>query len=111
MALAACAGPPAEPVRPALWQVDGPHGQRAWLLGTIHALPGPVKWRSAAIDEATVLAVHGLCHLLGHDHGGRGEARAMHRAERRALKAAATPDVPRPYGIDARRQRRERRAR
>nr|WP_276599970.1 MULTISPECIES: rRNA maturation RNase YbeY [unclassified Nannocystis] len=66
---------------------------------------------AAAIDEATVLAVHGLCHLLGHDHGGRGEARAMHRAERRALQAADTPDVPRPYGIDARRERRSRRTR
>ncbi|PCC66939.1 ssRNA-specific RNase YbeY, 16S rRNA maturation enzyme [Nannocystis exedens] len=66
---------------------------------------------AAALDEATVLAVHGLCHLLGHDHGRRGEARAMHRAERRALQAADTPDVPRPYGIDARRERRVRRTR
>ncbi|MDC0671601.1 rRNA maturation RNAse YbeY [Nannocystis radixulma] len=66
---------------------------------------------AAAIDEATVLAVHGLCHLLGHDHGDRREALAMHRAERRGLRAADTPDVPRPYGIDARRERRARRTR
>nr|WP_263430036.1 rRNA maturation RNase YbeY [Nannocystis pusilla] len=66
---------------------------------------------AAAIDEATVLAVHGLCHLLGHDHGDRREALAMHRAERRGLRAADTPDVPRPYGIDARRERRGRRTR
>lgn len=63
---------------------------------------------AAALDEATVLAVHGLCHLLGHDHGRRGEARAMHRAERRGLRAAGTPDVPRPYGLFARRDARRR---
>lgn len=66
---------------------------------------------AAAIDEATVLAVHGLCHLLGHDHGERGEARAMHRAERRGLRAANTPDVPRPYGLDPRPARAARRTR
>lgn len=54
---------------------------------------------AAALDEATVLAVHGLCHLLGHDHGFPAEARAMHRDERRALRAARAPDVPRPYGL------------
>ena len=50
LALAACAQP-AE-VRPALWLVEGPGGQRAWLFGTIHALPQPVEWRSAVIEQA-----------------------------------------------------------
>lgn len=59
----------------------------------------------AAIDEATVLAIHGLCHLLGHDHGRAAEARAMHRDERRALRAADTSDVPRPYGLRPERNR------
>lgn len=48
--LAACARP-AE-VRPALWQVEGPHGEKAWLFGTIHSLPEAVDWRSTAIEKA-----------------------------------------------------------
>lgn len=42
-----------EDARPALWHVDGPNGQRAWLLGTIHALPSPINLDSPAFDRAT----------------------------------------------------------
>ncbi|NVB41819.1 rRNA maturation RNase YbeY [Pseudenhygromyxa sp. WMMC2535] len=51
----------------------------------------------ALFDEATVLAVHGLAHLLGHDHRERAEGRRMHRLERRGLRAVAVADPPRPY--------------
>lgn len=59
----------------------------------------PAALAAAVLDEATVLAIHGLCHLLGHDHGERREGRAMHRRERRGLRAARVADIPRPYGL------------
>lgn len=52
----------------------------------------------APLDEATVLVIHGLAHLLGHDHTGRRDGRAMLRTERRGLAAARVGDIPRPYG-------------
>ncbi len=50
LALAACSKP--EAVRPALWQVEGPDGEKAWLFGTIHALPGPVDWQAGKVGPA-----------------------------------------------------------
>lgn len=50
LTLTGCQKPPE--VRPALWLVEGPGGQKAWMFGTIHAYPHKVDWRSARIDEA-----------------------------------------------------------
>ena len=43
----------------------------------------------------THLVVHGVLHLLGHDHEEDGEAEAMEALERAALARLAIPD---PYG-------------
>lgn len=53
LALAGCLpAPPKERVHPALWEVSGANGERAWLFGTIHALPAPVDWHSVAVDRS-----------------------------------------------------------
>jgi uncharacterized protein YbaP (TraB family) len=41
-----------EEVHPGFWLVEGPRGEKAWLLGTIHALPKAVDWRSDRVDVA-----------------------------------------------------------
>ncbi len=52
LAIGACKPQPREVVTPALWEVTGERGERAWLFGTIHALPAPVDWRSAQVEAA-----------------------------------------------------------
>jgi len=55
---------------------------------------GPAAWQDEVID----LCLHGLAHLLGHDHATRPQARAMLRFERRLARRAAMPSPERPYG-------------
>jgi probable rRNA maturation factor len=42
-------------------------------------------------NELARLAVHGLCHLFGHDHKRPTQARAMFALERRLLRLPADP--------------------
>ena len=51
----------------------------------------------AQLDEASSLLVHGAAHLAGHDHHGRGPARAMLAFERRLARRLGLTWLPRPY--------------
>jgi probable rRNA maturation factor len=48
-------------------------------------------------DHATHLIVHGVLHLLGHDHGDDAAAEAMEEIERSALASLGIAD---PYPLD-----------
>ncbi len=45
-------------------------------------------------QEVALLVVHGLLHLLGHDHAEPGEAAAMREMEQRALERVFSAPVP-----------------
>ena len=66
LALASCGAPAHEwpEPSPALWEVSGRNGEKAWLFGTIHALPHGAEWRTPAFERAFAasrswLAEHG----------------------------------------------------
>jgi uncharacterized protein YbaP (TraB family) len=86
-ALAACSPQP-QPARPAFWQVTGPNGEKAWLLGTIHALPQPAAWRSPAIDKAFAEA-----DSVAVEVSGLGDAAAMSRAYALLSTSAGLPPL------------------
>lgn len=75
-------------------QEDSAGGLR--LLGDV-VISVPTAERQAAeaghalSSELRVLLVHGLCHLLGHDHHEPGPAREMLSEERRLLEALGEP--------------------
>jgi probable rRNA maturation factor len=48
--------------------------------------------------EAEQLVIHGIAHLIGHDHARRADARRMLRAERAAARSAGAQWPTRPYG-------------
>ena len=51
--LTGCSAPaPVEEATPAVWELTSPGGERGWMMGTIHALPAGVDWRSDAVEEA-----------------------------------------------------------
>ena len=47
--------------------------------------------RRSLDDEVARLLVHGVLHLVGHDHARSGEARRMRAEERRLLRALRPP--------------------
>jgi len=39
------------PPSPAIWEVTAPGGEQAWLMGTVHALPDGLEWRTTKLEE------------------------------------------------------------
>ena len=87
---------------PLEFDAEGP-GQGEPLLGDLvlnwEAIERQARGPSdaARLDEATALTVHGLAHLLGHDHRNRQEGRRMFRLEQRALGRLGLAARPRSY--------------
>jgi probable rRNA maturation factor len=70
--------------------VDDPAGDGAFL-GDIVISVETAKRRAGGRrlpGELARLAIHGLCHLFGHDHHRPGPAKEMRRIEQRLLRAS-----------------------
>lgn len=80
--------PDPEPASPAFWQVDGPNGERAWLLGTIHALERPAQWRGPAIDKAI-----GEASLIAVEVGDINDVKATERAFNALSRSPGQPPL------------------
>ncbi len=95
LALAGC-GPTPLPAHPALWRVDGPHGQRGWLFGTIHMLPGPVAWRTPTISTALAASdalIVEIATLIDDQASAQIFDRLAHGAPQPPLAAKLRPDL------------------
>lgn len=69
LALAGCKREAAQTAHPALWEVSGPSGARAWVFGTVHALPADLAWQSPAIDGAVAASDTIVLEVAGVDDG------------------------------------------
>lgn len=50
------------------------------------------------LNETLSLVIHGLAHLVGHDHDAPGPARRMLRDEQRSARSIGLGRLHRPYG-------------
>jgi probable rRNA maturation factor len=75
--------------------VEGPHAARRGallgdvVLGVEVAARQAARARRSLDDELARLLIHGVLHLLGHDHAERAEAVRMRAEERRLWQAIA----------------------
>jgi len=80
-------------------EADARFVQAAYLGDVVISYPRAVAQAATAghsvADELLLLAVHGVLHLLGHDHAGRAEKRKMWAAQEEILNelGAGTSDV------------------
>jgi len=76
--------------------LEGPHAERrgALLGDVVISLETAARQASRAgrslDDEVLRLLIHGVLHLVGHDHEDAADARAMRAAERRVRRALAS---------------------
>ncbi|TIX50113.1 TraB/GumN family protein [Alteraurantiacibacter aquimixticola] len=71
---------------PALWEVEQPStGNKAWLFGTVHALPDGVEWQSEAVEPAFAEARLLVVEIAGLGDSGRAAAEFNARAYSDAL--------------------------
>ncbi|MCA1554089.1 MAG: rRNA maturation RNase YbeY, partial [Chloroflexi bacterium] len=77
------------PARESIGTFRSPRAAQLFLGEIIIALPQARRQARAAghspADEVEMLFVHGVLHLLGHDHGTTAEAARMRALERRAI--------------------------
>jgi probable rRNA maturation factor len=77
-----------------------PESGEPYLGDVVICLPVALEQAAAAGHspdaELALLAVHGVLHLLGHDHGQADQQAAMWEAQRRILEGLGLPDLARP---------------
>ena len=91
--------PDGEAAKWTLKQVQGDEPEMELLLGDIILAYGVCEAEAAEknipiADHATHLVIHGMLHLLGHDHIEDDDAEAMEALE---VKALASMGLPNPY--------------
>ena len=77
---------------------EGDPAGRGTALGDIVISVETARRRSGQrrlLSELERLAIHGLCHLFGHDHKRKGEAAVMYALERRLRRLPLASSGPR----------------
>jgi probable rRNA maturation factor len=71
---------------------DDPAGDGIFLGDIVISVETAIRraGKGRLAGELARLAVHGLCHLFGHDHHRAGEAKVMRALEQKLLRASRT---------------------